>query len=191
MFETLVDNKSNLFFIDTEFIDSTIIEVCILDALGKVVLDTPIDFGCTVRELWERFNGKFGLRKLAVTHGHPSEKPTQGMTIEAIHSVLMEAGFNQNSVLVEWSSSKCDYHQLFRAFEHAGLSDAMPPPNLSVQMIPLYRAALPGFLSWKLSVFFSFIYPTRTDLLLNAHRANPDAQMLFLATEIFLTNANQ
>lgn len=167
-----------VFYVDVEFVGDTVLEICVLNSKGEVILNTYVDHGYTVAELYATQDHSACLFKLIGIYGPPSDKRTPGMTPQEVANVLLANGFNRKSHVVEWSLNYCDLRHLQAMFEKLGLSDMIP--TSSIRPLIGWRRALPGFMSFKLSIVFSFVFPERRDLFLNAHLARPDTEMLFL-----------
>jgi hypothetical protein len=110
------------------------------------------------------------------------EEETWEKTWDEVRQILLDAGMNRNSYLVEWSNSGIDYRLLEM------IMDKNTPSN-SILLVPYWKAIFPGFSSMSLVYFYSFIYP---DSILHeySHQAGFDSFMLIegMRTMIDLTH---
>lgn len=108
------------------------------------------------------------------------------MTALDIKKLLVQAGFGPDCYLVEWSTSRCDYCHLAGLLDIIGGTSILPPRHNSIHTVVDWRRVLPGFKSFILGFFFTLIFPTRKDLLMKAHTARADTEMLFFLTGEFM-----
>jgi hypothetical protein len=95
-------------------------------------------------------------------YGTEREKQPAGLTMDEIAEVLISKGFGTNSILVEWSVSRCDYWKLLEVFEHAGVEHLMPPRSNSWLILNDWREAVQksiADLNCRLSLLYMVLQP--------------------------------
>jgi hypothetical protein len=100
------------------------IEISVMDSNGTVIVDTIIDYGLTVAEMFAQYSTPkvFDRRfyTLVKILGHPSNKRITGLTPTGIVLALRQAGMNEDSMLIDWSMCWFDWYGLRRIMEIAG-----------------------------------------------------------------------
>lgn len=106
-------------------------EICIYDARGNEIINTTINHGCTIEDLYNRDAHGLNLYRGALRkiYGPSIKKLAPGLTISEVADVLESCGFGKNIYMVEWSSGFCDYYQLRVALESVHRDSLMPPQN--------------------------------------------------------------
>jgi len=92
---------------------------------------------------------------------------------------LKQAGMTTDTILVEWSNSKFDYHIIRRFSVKAGDTSILPDKKIGWLLQLDWRTCLPGLLSMKLEDAFPLVYPGH-NLVGKNHRAMPDVLMMKL-----------
>jgi hypothetical protein len=185
--------SQNTFYIDFEFAGNTALEICVLNNVGETIVDCLVNHSCTIRQLYDRCHAQQNRRVFGTVlrlFGQPSAKMSPGLTPNEIARKLKVAGMNESSVLVEWSTSRCDWHHLQSLMSVTDYVSIMPKKENSFLAVNAWRRALPAFPSFQLSVFFRAVFPTRKDLISRSHRAGADTEMLRLLTSTMRISAN-
>jgi hypothetical protein len=187
--------RGSVFYLDFEFSRTTAgsriaLELAVLDWKGELVLSTAIDHGLSVADIYKFCAvGDFSrLKTIQRLHGPPSEEKMEGMKPEEIAKVLVSHGFSQSSLIVEWSTSGCDYHLLKDLMSTTSYAASMPPATNSRKCVWAWREALPGFVSFSLSVAFTVVCGfggNGQQLLLNKHTAEADVKMTYRIMDVF------
>ena len=80
-------------------------------------------------------------------------------------------------MIVEWSTTRCDYRYIYVAAEKINFTRLMPSVENNVCCIlPLKRKATPGLSSFSLPILFDMIAP-KSPVVLRAHAADMDTLM--------------
>jgi hypothetical protein len=178
-----VNKEGSDFYIDFEFVtlsregeaaaERIPVEIAVLRLDGQIVVDTPIKYRQSIPELLAGVprtgtSAKFAWSVMRSIYGQVEE--TWGRTWDEVRQILLDAGMNRNSYLVEWSNSGIDRRLLKMIMEKH-------TPSNSILLIPYWKTILPGFLSMSLSYFHPFICPD-SKLYKGAHQAGFDTFML-------------
>jgi hypothetical protein len=163
-----LEQSRHLFFIDLEFSvhSKQIYEVCVKDSNGKTVLNTVIDYRCSVQQLCDRNPNPIHHSVIRRIYGHPSPSEIfqTKMTIEQVADHLTKY-FGPQTLLVEWSTSFCDYQKLSYAFKEIGKGHIMPPMRNVFRSYFAWRLALADFqLSLRLSDAYRLLRPEKLAL---------------------------
>ena len=138
------------------------LEICVADVSGRIILNTTIDYGLSTREMcsdnpqfrrkavsdnsWHFLQHRGVLRKV---YGLASDDfPQHAMTVVEVADRLSEF-FSTDTLLVEWSNNFCDFDTLFRALKSVGRETIMP--NLEGTIVAYYSACNKGAYSYFLS----------------------------------------
>ena len=157
------------------------VEIAVRSLDRQVVIDTPNKYDQSVPELLAGVprTGRAANFTWAVMRSVYGQEETWG---DEFRQILLDAGMNRNSYLVEWSNSGIDYRLLKMIMEES-------TPSNTILLVAYWKAILPGFSSMSLGYFHSFIYP---DSILheNSHQAGFDSFMLIegMRTMIDLTH---
>lgn len=171
---------NNVFYIDTEFVWPIITEIAVLDARGKVILDTFVKYDYDVNDM----SNAIGDDSAREVYNKSTASLKQGKTPNEIGRILAEAGMNEKSLLLEWSISGCDQKLLTVLLSMTDYRTCAPITDASIRALLLWREALPGFVSHSLSLLYSVVGKDMK-ILRQKHRARPDAEMLFQLMEVF------
>lgn len=87
-------------------------EVAVLDHLGNVVVNTPVDYGCSVADLMRGCPQQYIAKSCAIYGLTDASGKTCGMTPAQIRQKLRASGFDRDSILVEHSISTWDQEAL-------------------------------------------------------------------------------
>ncbi len=196
-FRSLWESKSpNLFLIDTEFAGDLLLEICVMKADGEVIVDTIVNHQTQIQTCCDRVD--YDMRSsITKVYGTDRDQYTPGMTMELIAEALVDGGFGPESVLVEWSSGRCDYWKIFNLLNHVGLEHLMPPRANSWQFLLDWSKVVKksrSALDCRLSVLYLALQPGDTWLPRHAHRAGPDTLMLLRMIQLYfdyVTNLRQ
>jgi hypothetical protein len=111
---------------------------------------------------------------------HPSHKvPRDSMTMVQVADRLAKF-LTPQSLIVEWSTSFCDYRYLFKALRAIGRETMMPPKRHVFRLNIAWRLALSSFkLFLRLSDLYRMLFPDDISLADQAHRAEPDVRMMY------------
>ena len=103
--DKVVQHSSLNFYIDIEFCGSVVMEICVLNYRGDVILNTLIDHQCQVAELVDiacRQKMRWSsVKKISDLYGSSPDQKTHGMTVNEIVSQLQKHGFGKESTLIE------------------------------------------------------------------------------------------
>ncbi|KAH7342874.1 hypothetical protein BKA65DRAFT_538063 [Rhexocercosporidium sp. MPI-PUGE-AT-0058] len=186
-----LESGRGIYSIDLEFVNNFIIEICILDHSGNIIIDTKVDYEISTLNLYDQVTGTANSRQrelgntLRRIYGPPSANTrTGGQTPSAIIERLTAAKFDHDTMLLEWSANWCDFYRLQYMLLRSGNEDLIP--RKSIRILQSWRNVLPGFVSFTLSFFFSWVFPDRMDLVVDAHLAYADTMMLYLLTQKLL-----
>ena len=106
------------------------IEISVVDGNGTVIVDTIIDYGLTVAEMFEQYStpNVFDRRfyTLVKVLGHPSNNRIKGLKPTEIVQALQKAGINESLILIDWSMCRFDWFGLRRIMEIAGDVSCLP-----------------------------------------------------------------
>jgi hypothetical protein len=104
-------------------------EICIYDARGNEIINTTINHGSTIEDLYNQDAHGLNLYRgtLGKISGPPIKTFTPGLTISKVADVRESYGIGKNIYMVEWSSGFCDYYQLRAASESSHRDSLMPP----------------------------------------------------------------
>ncbi|KIN04473.1 hypothetical protein OIDMADRAFT_50330 [Oidiodendron maius Zn] len=196
--EALDTNPSTVFFIDVEttvavkgqFADA--IEISVIDGNNNVIIDTIIDYGLTIDQMFNLHatppDNDFRYRTLAKVLGPPTDKKVTGHRPEQIVQVLKAAGMNKHSFLVEWSMSGYDWHALERLIARTGDSkmECRPLYSNSWRLLQEWKHNMPG-ISCALEKIFPLLFPGDKLIGMN-HRSLPDTKMLVKMAHGFFNN---
>ena len=187
--QSRMESGKGVFYVDTEFVGSHAMEITVVDGNGKVVVNTAVDYGLTVGELYVPNMNFMELRTLNRVFGSPSVQRTSGTSPKLIASELKKAEFGKDSLLVEWSSNRCDWTHLKTLLESVGEGDMMPPISNNIRILRAWRGGFPGFVSFTLSFFHRFVFPEQAGLADLAHQSLADTKMLMNLTKVLMDYA--
>lgn len=192
------EQKHDVYYVDTEFFGHgatrTLLEVAVYSYRGEKLFSSTVDHETTVADMFSRAtnNGKASsytqqinvgsVRKvygLAPTDSLCQTTRTKGKTLRQIDSALGRIGISLISIIIEWSTSNIDYHVLTQAFPSANF----PPKRNWLKAIPMWRAVLPGFVTFALEHAFPIFFPHLAVEMRDHHRADIDTRKLFLMVE--------
>lgn len=184
--ELWFQQSADLFFFNTEFnhFDNGLMlfELCIQSASGQEIINTPIDYNCSIESLY-KLAGFDVQRKLlhgtiSKVYGVHNKQKTQGLTLDKIADVLEESGLEKTSRLIEWSTNCCDHKVLSSALNSVERQSLMPPWANVLTLIQPYQTSLGRFkISFRLGDLHNLLFPERF-LFQKAHRAGADVEML-------------
>lgn len=98
------DEQSNKTFIP--------FEVAVLDHQGNIIVNTPVDYGCSVADLMRGCPQHLVSKSCAIYGLTDASGKTCGMTPDQIRQKLRASGLNRDSILVEYSNSNWDQKAL-------------------------------------------------------------------------------
>lgn len=174
--------------IDCEFAGGYMLEICVLNANGETVVDTLVDNEVAEEEIlaqseaacrWQDF------KAISASYNSKFQGKRKSMKPEEVAKLLVEDGMTSESKLLEWSTSRCDWHYLNCLMSSTSYADFMPDITNSVLCIPLWREALPGFVCFRLSILF-YVVDGDHALISQKHNAKPDAIMLHRLMDVFM-----
>lgn len=194
-FRPLWESRSpNLFFIDTEFAGDVLLEVCVMTTNGEAIVDTLVNHQTQIQTVYDRSENDIQRHAVDKIYGNERDRHTSGMTMKQIAETLINKGFGPESILVEWSFSRCDYWMLFRLFEQIGLEHVMPPKFNSWLLLFDWKDVVQkskAALDCRLSVLFLVLQPADVWVVRQAHRAGPDTLMLLKMTQLYFDYATK
>jgi hypothetical protein len=186
--QALIEKRKNdVWSIDTEFGRSKgkqwLFEVAILDSRGKCILNSKIDHGCTVKELFDMpgmdrisqrhlckiYDVRYESKEMATTR-------TSGITLKDLELELYRLGASKKKFL-QWATGQSDYF----AFANNIPAECFPPKEQWFQIVPVWRQIIPG-IRLKLEHFYPALFPN-CPLNESHHRAKVDAQKLYRAAK--------
>jgi hypothetical protein len=173
-----------VYYVDTEFAHTTMVEIAIVDRFGNTVLHAIIDYGLTHQGMRDRvlphvsgYCAQMARATLRKYYG-PDAPSTPKMTPEMVYQALMKLGF-PNVWLVEWSSGRCDYHLMRKMLEPIGRGAVLPPKERSLLFVHVCKGILfPGLFTYKLPFLYPYVFPGSA-LASISHYADADARKLF------------
>ncbi|MCJ1356300.1 MAG: hypothetical protein MMC33_006294 [Icmadophila ericetorum] len=83
-----------------------------VNAADGVVLDTLIDNGVSLHELFDQGSNYLGSRKMALVYRGRSDQRTPGQTFERLAGTLVSIGIRSGCILIEPSWNGCDNRML-------------------------------------------------------------------------------
>ncbi|KAH7419190.1 hypothetical protein BKA64DRAFT_699226 [Cadophora sp. MPI-SDFR-AT-0126] len=184
------DVHHDVYFMDLEFctLDGgvALFEISVLSHNGETLLDTTIDPGITPEELVDFAATQSESRRVLIEaivkkwtkKSNLKDLPDRfnGMPIADVVDQMKALGINKNSVILQWSVCRTEYHVI-----HKNMPDADFPPKAQwLDCIPVWRRVIPGLFTFALATVFPFFFPDEKRLCNNAHRAEVDARKLFL-----------
>ena len=194
LLNSILDGDKDIRRVDTEFAGSILLQIAFRNARGKLVYKRTVDYGITVKELYERAIAQTGpfnfvLGAIEKFHGPPSLKLTgeskDTSTLEEIFAQIEKDEIIQpKHKITEWSMGRCDYRYIYAAAEKAGFTHLMPSVENSICCIRPLRKAMPGLFSFSLPILFYMIDPN-SPLVLRAHVADVDTLMFSIVEIIF------
>lgn len=110
-FAALLKKGRGIYFIDTDNVHNVMTEISVIDAAGTVILDTKVNHGMSINDIYRRSESAAIPRffcTIRKAYGPPTTGQTLGLTAKENSALLAEKGLNQDLVLVEWSTSRCD-----------------------------------------------------------------------------------
>ena len=180
---------SGVMYVDTEFVDKRLIQVAILDATGKTILDARIDHGLSIQELYDElpergYRRAWQLRVLSRFYGPDSTIKSPMITVNELASKLTALRLSEH-IMIEWSTNYCDYRMLAQTLEVMGKAAAiMPPVTHRVSGLHLYRSyILKKNATFALQAIYPFLLPN-SKLIWNHHEAEVDTKKLFHVVEL-------
>ena len=180
------EGREQSYYVDIEFTHKFPCEICVMNSKKVVLVNTTINYGCTIAELYDTDGFSWmDIASLSKIYGPPTNEITPGLTPTEIMAVLKDHGMTQQSLLVEWSSNKCDYNWVLWLAKQAGQVDIVPRFENTFSPLSAWRSCLPGFFSFRLSDLYSFLYPDELKSRLSeVHRALFDTVMLYDCTQV-------
>ena len=173
-----------IFYIDTEFANTLMCEIGILDSEGKTVVNNVIDYGDDYLALTNTLPRNIWVSSVLERYYGSESTAKPDITLVQLCARLEQLGF-PNVQLLEWSTSRCDWHSLRRTLTYAGKEILLPPLANSILAIPMWRSLMPGFWTFSLRELFHMFFPQSA--LKVHHKADVDARKLFLMMQEFAT----
>jgi hypothetical protein len=162
-FRSLWETRSpSLIFIDTEFAGDQLLEICVMTTEGEALVDTVVNHQVPTQTIYDLAENDMQRSAVDKIYGTEREKQPAGLTMDEIAEVLINKGFGTNSILVEWSVSRCDYWKLLEVFEHAGVEHLMPPRSNSWLILNDWREVVQkskADLNCRLSLLYVVLQP--------------------------------
>jgi hypothetical protein len=191
-------DRSKIFFLDTEFAvtrkdqPNVLLELALVNWEGKIVFDSKTDYGMKCDEFFERYacdqSDYWRFHSIAKVIGKPRNEAMNEILIEDVVHKLIELGIGRDSLIVEWSTSSCDWKWLSTLFEQAELMYYAPLKSMIWRPLLDYRRVLPGLTNHQLETVFPLLFPDH-NLVNRNHRALPDTQMTRLLNLEFMKMA--
>ena len=133
------------------------VEIAVLRLDGQIVIDTPIKYSQSIPELLAGVPrtgspANFTWGVMRSTYGQ--EEETWGKTWDEVSQILLDAGMNRNSYLVEWSNSRIDHsllrmsmeeHKPFKLNTAYSLLESYPPRVFKCESVMLSSFYLSRF----------------------------------------------
>lgn len=178
--------ERNVFYVDTEFIHDTLIELAVLDFEGKVVLDCIVEYS---KMSWQEtathflpLSDRHTLRRFGFdARGNPPSRPEM-LSGREIAMHLSAAGVRKDSHWIEYSSSGCDYKKIKNYLEAEGFENILPEEDRVLTPLFEWRKALKGFWDCSLENIANFILPNHPTTMVEHHRAKGDTDKLYHTT---------
>ncbi|MCJ1474442.1 hypothetical protein MMC13_003100 [Lambiella insularis] len=161
---------------------------------GEAIVDTLVNYQTQIQTVYDRSENDIQRHAVDKIYGNERDRHTSGMTMKQIAETLINKGFGPESILVEWSFSRCDYWMLFRLFEQIGLEHVMPPKFNSWLLLFDWKDVVQkskAALDCRLSVLFLVLQPADVWVVRQAHRAGPDTLMLLKMTQLYFDYATK
>jgi hypothetical protein len=105
------------------------VEIAVRRLDGQVLIGTPIKYSQSIPELLVGVprTGRAANFTWAIMRSvYGQEEETWGKTLDEVRQILLDAGMNRNSYLVEWSNSGIDYGLLKMIMEENTPSNTIP-----------------------------------------------------------------
>lgn len=110
-----------------------------------------IDYWCSVRDIVEA-RSSVGVARIIRLRAFTiyTQARTWGKTIEEIVELLINYGLDPKFILVECSTSECDWHFLKMMFVHAGKAHMFPGEENRRMLTRLWQSTLPGVIIFEI-----------------------------------------
>ena len=173
-----------IFYIDVEPAHTLIYKIGILDSGNKTVVNNIIDYRDDYLALTNTLPRNIWISSVLERYYRSDSTAKPDITLVQLCARLEQLGF-PNVQLLEWSTSRCDWHSLRRTLTYAGKEILLPPLANSILAIPMWRSLMPGFWTFSLRELFHMFFPQSA--LKVHHKADVDARKLFLMMQEFAT----
>ncbi|KAI9874957.1 MAG: hypothetical protein M1830_009083, partial [Pleopsidium flavum] len=177
----------HLYFIDTEFAGNLLCEVALVNTEGEIVLEAIIEHHKTPRQLMAGSKTKnFLLANVIAKFYGPAARRLPRVTMSDLADKLEEIGFGPETLLVEWSTSNCDWHQLNNGLRSIRRENLMPPVDRSLKTVPFLRNGIfKGLTTCSLPLLYPYLFPA-CDMASRSHYAGVDALKLWKVMKLVL-----
>ena len=173
-----------LFYIDTEFAGEVLIEVAILNAAGRKIVDTVISHNKSWQELYDQGHAGtkqwMNMQKAKFNWDNEWNMPPDTHTLNAsqLATILLEAQTNHSSArFVEFSRGNLDMSVLRRFLQENGGYEWVLGDHAGSGLIIPWSEKLPGFWHVAQALIFELLHPYHP-LAHDSHRAFADVQKL-------------
>lgn len=166
--------------------------ICAKTLDGQVIINTTIDFKCSVQDLIDRRPCAGRAKQIRfAAYRHYNQSQRHGKTIEEVVAILIKWEFDASCVVIEWSTSGCIWKLLNQMFESVGQGVLTLAERNHFLLIPLWRNVLPGIVTLSISFFFELISQSEGKFLIAAHNADSDMEMTLIALKVLTTHLSQ
>lgn len=183
----LAKSPEKVFFVDVETTwrgqgaELLVLEVSVINGTGQVILNTLVDYGYTVTDFLAKYapvgTNYPSSAAIIKVYGPERNEKINGLTPNQVVERLKTSGMCPDSILVEWSSGRFDWHAIRRLMEKTGDTTCMPLLKNNWMVLHEWKRNIPG-INCKLESIFPLLFPG-DELIGQNHRSLPDTQMLF------------
>lgn len=193
-FKTILGARfDDVWLVDTEFISMNgtriLTEIGMISLGGKtislrVLPQEPLDK--LEARLLENMScsrtGYMGVRSFQKYFG--KDRKNGAIPLKDAIALIQEEGFGPHSIVVEWSTTFCDWKLLNTSASSVGLGQNMPPRENATTILFAFKALLPGLFSMSLPTLYPLFYDDEYQH--HSHRASVDAFKMAKMLDVYL-----